>query len=143
MSKSLRRYIAQRARLLQSTLKPMARRLPAWASLPEKTLLSLYLSMTPEGREATIGRLRMTRDAAGELYVAFLRMHQSEKYSKMDYMTYLLSTEAQVFGLSGRHTTRCSLATRFNPNSSKGSASSEACTPTTDLGKPNTDEPRQ
>src|SRR6516162_8797300 len=142
MSKALLTSTARKARLLQLILKQAVRRLPALGSLQEKTLLSLYLSMTPEGREATIGRLRMTRDAAGELYVAFLRMHQSEKYSKMDYMTYLLSTEAQVFGLSGRHTTRCSLATRFNPNSSKGSASSEACTPTTDLGKPNTDEPR-
>src|SRR6516165_8429102 len=142
MSKASLTSTARKARLLQLILKQAVRRLPALGSLQEKTLLSLYLSMTPEGREATIGRLRILRDVAGELYVAFLRMHQSGKYSKMDYMTYLSSTEAQVFGPSGRHTTRCYFNTHSNRSYSRTLASSGACTPITDLGKPNTDAPK-
>src|SRR6266704_4203459 len=79
--------ISQVAQSFRSILKQAARRLPAWDSLQDQTLRSLFQSMTPAQRREVIGQLRQLNDSVGSLFVRCLRIERSPRSSRTDFMT--------------------------------------------------------
>src|SRR5882672_2921713 len=82
-SKLSSKTTSAKARSFRSTLKQAERKLHAWDYRQEKTLRSLFLSMTRAQRTETIGHLKSLSLNVGALYVTCLRIHQSQSSSKM------------------------------------------------------------
>src|SRR6266704_4983096 len=70
------------------TLRQAAHKSHASASHQEKTLRSLFQSMTKEQRAETIGLLRQMNDDVGSTFVTCLRINQSLRSSRTRFMTY-------------------------------------------------------
>src|SRR5260370_16307913 len=73
-------------RFFLSTLKRLDNKSRALASHPELTLQLLFQSMTRDERVEAIGHLSKMNDYVGSLYVECLRINQSGRSSRTDFM---------------------------------------------------------
>src|SRR6267154_884150 len=119
------------ARYFRSILKQAEIRLHGLDLHPDRILLSLFQSMTPDQRVAAIGRLRKLNDHVGSLYVRSLRIQKYLSCSKTACMTSPLYFERWESGSLELPMTQCSSTTRSNQSRSKASGSSGPSTPTT------------
>src|SRR5712664_3888020 len=107
------------ARFFRSILKQAETRLRGLALHPDRTLLSLFHSMTPAQRQVAIGRLQKLNDHVGSLYVRCLRINQSPSCSKMGSMTSLSFCVRQGLRSAGQHMIPCSCTTHCNQKALK------------------------
>src|SRR5712664_70337 len=107
------------ARFFRSILKQAETRLRGLASHPDRTLLSLFRSMTPDQRRVAIGRLQKLNDHVGSLYVRCLRINQSISCSRTDSTISRLSLGQQESECWELPMIPCSSTTRSNQKALK------------------------